>query len=491
MERWVSGVILYSKICKIMRKVYFLLLIAGIALRITLQFFYPSFSVDEISLGNNIKYSNYIELLYPLKFGQSSPPLFLWIQKLIVLISPFSFWINIKIFSLFSSIIGLIVFYLFIRKYEFRKLFLLLFIILHFNPFIVSNSLAVKQYTIDLTGIILLIYLFKSKWFIRYNWIFFLVWSLISNIGLFACTGYLIYGFLSQKNFMEAKTIIKYIKNKSLTFLALFPYLIYFIWYMNQNGASEMKTFMVNYWSDSFIPLNGNIFNYIIYTTHGLWIYLLSSFEIWGMFLMLLMVPFFIYFIKKKVLFKQEIFLLFSILTVHLVLNIFHLYPFSDRLYLYLSPLVLLVLGSSLSLISEIKKIEKHFSTLIIITSMITLILYSFYTPYSDNDIVDLYANLDKLKVESVYVTEKSMNSIVSFEEFTDNKFKTDYTFVLIDSKLKKSKFLISRVSKKIKMNVTSPEESSIEKLIHLKKIKKIKSVNGYNIYEIIHYINN
>lgn len=463
---------------------------AGIVLRIFLQFFYPTFNVDEISLGNNIKYSNYIELLYPLKFGQSSPPLFLWIQKLIILISPLSFWINIKILSLISSITGLIFFYLFIKKYKYKITFLLPFIVLLYNPFIVNNSLTVKQYTIDLTGIILLIYLFKSKWFIRYNWIFFIVWSLMSNIGLFACIGYLIYLLITQNNFYKFESIIKYIKNNILTLLAPLPYLIYFIWYMNQNGALETKSFMVNYWSDSFIPLNGNIFKYIMYTTHGLWIYLLNAFEIWGVFLMLLMTPFFIYFKKKEILFKQEILLLLSILTVHLVLNIFHLYPFSDRLYLYLSPLFLLVLGSSISLISEIKKIKKHFSTLIIITSVITLFLYALYTPYSDNDLVALYANLDKLKEKTVYVSEKSMNCIRDFDEFTDNKFKTDYTLVLIDSKLEKSKFLISRVSKKIKMNVTSPEENSIEKLIHLKKIKKIKSVNGYNIYEIIHYNN-
>ena len=174
-----------------MKKVYLVLLLAGIVLRIFSHFIVPNFNVDEISLGNSIKYSNYIDLLYPLTSLQSAPPLYLLIQKFIISVLPFSFWMNIKILSFISSILGVLFFYFIIKKYQFKSIFLLLFIIILFNPFIVYNSLTVKQYTIDLTGIILLIYLFKSNWFLRYGWIYFIVWCLISNIGLFACAGYL------------------------------------------------------------------------------------------------------------------------------------------------------------------------------------------------------------------------------------------------------------------------------------------------------------
>lgn len=468
-----------------MKNIYLLLLIAGIVLRLIFHFVFPAFNVDEISLGNNIKYSNYIELLYPLKFGQSSPPLYLLIQKFIISISPFSFWLNIKILSFISSILGIVFFYLFIKKYQFKSIFLLLFIIILFNPFIVYNSLTVKQYTVDLTGIIILIYLFKSNWFLRYGWAFFIIWCLISNIGLFACSGYLIYIFFNQKNYVNYKTIIDFIKKNILILLAPFPYLIYFFWYMNQDGAIEMKSFMVNYWSNSFIPLNGNIFKYLIYTIHGLWIFLLNSFEIWGIFLLLLMIPFFIFIKKKELLFKQEIFLLFSILLVHLILNIFHLYPFSDRLYLYLAPLLVLILGSSLVVFFDFKKISKYFSAFITIISFITLILYSLYTPHSDNDVVKLYNKLSKLGIKNIYVTEKSLDCIQSFNEFTDNEFNRNYQFEKIDEKLNKSQYIVSRVPKKIKLNVTSAEEQIIQNLIIQKRISKINSVNGYNIYQI------
>ncbi len=86
-----------------MRKIFLILLLSGIILRFFTQFIFPIFNGDEISLGNNIKHSSFIELLYPLKYGQSSPPLFLLIQKLIVTISPLHFWINVKILSFISS----------------------------------------------------------------------------------------------------------------------------------------------------------------------------------------------------------------------------------------------------------------------------------------------------------------------------------------------------------------------------------------------------
>jgi hypothetical protein len=464
-----------------MKNTYLFLLFSGIILRFIIQFLYPTFNVDEISLGNNIKHLNFIELLYPLENFQSSPPLYLWLQKLIILISPFSFWINIKILSFISSILGILLFYIFINKNNFKPIFLVLYIILLFNPFNLCNSLTVKQYTIDLTGTLFLLVHFRSRWFNQYNWVFFLAWCLISNVGLFSCAGYLIYLFFNQKNAFN----FNYIKKNILTILSPIPYIVYFIWYMNQKGAVELKNYMTSYWSDSFIPINSTIFKYLLYTVHGLWIFLFSAFEVWGIFLMLLMIPFFIFINKTDVLFKQEITLLFYIVFVHLLLNSFHLYPFSDRLYLYLSPLFVLILGSSLTTLIDLKKIKNPLSYLYIPISIITLFLYLFYIPFNDNDVFSLYKKLNQLDAKSIYVTESSQNNCDTFDEFTNHQFKNQKTFILVDPNLEKSKYLVSRVAKKIKKNVTSREEPIIQNLIRKNKIYKIDSVNGFNIYKI------
>lgn len=468
-----------------MKNIYLFLLFSGIILRFITQFIYPTFNVDEISLGNNIKYSSFIELLYPLKYSQSSPPLFLWLQKLIIIISPLSFWINIKILSFISSVLGIILFYVFIKKNNFKAVFLLLYIILLFNPFNVGNSLTVKQYTLDLTGILFMLAYFKCQWFNKYNWVFFLFWCLLSNIGLFACAGYLIYDFFNQKSTFNFNTIFDYIKKNILTIISPLPYIIYFIWFMNQEGATELKSYMTQYWSNTFIPINGTIFNYSLYTIYGLWIFILNAFEIWGAFLMLLMIPFFIFLNKKEILFKQEILLLFYVLLIHLTLNLFQIYPFSDRLYLYISPLFILVLGSSITSISDLKMIKKYFQKTYILISIITLFLYSLYTPNSDNDLYGLYKKTNDLNVKTIYATKRTKYNSDKFDKFTDHKFKNKNEFILIDSKLEKSKYLVSRVAKKIKMNVTAQEEPIVQNLIRIKKIKKIDTVNGYNIYEI------
>ena len=464
-----------------MKKIFLSLLLLGILLRFILQFLFPSFNVDEISLGNNIKHSGFIQLLYPLQFGQSSPPLFLWLQKLTISIAPCSFWVNIKIISFLSSVAGIILFFIFIKNNNYQPIFLLLFSILLFNPFIINNSLTVKQYTFDLTGVIFMLVYFKSTWFQRRNWIFFLFWSLASNIGLFACVGYLLYNLIINRP-ASASAIYSFIKKNFLTFLAPLPYVFYFCWFMQQKGAAELKLYMVKYWSDSFIPINGNIFKYLMYAIHGLWIYMFCSFELWGIFLMIICIPFFFFLKNKEYLFKHEIALLCCILFIHLTLNVLHLYPFSDRLYLYLAPLLLLILGSSIT--SMLSFNNKYITTCSILFSVMTLTLYSFYLPYKENDVVSLYKKLNNINENNFYATEKALDCINTFNDFTENKFKPKQTFVLLNSNASAG-YLISRVAKKIKRNVTAPEETSIQDLINSNQITKIDCVSGYNIYQI------
>jgi hypothetical protein len=255
---------------------------------------------------------------------------------------------------------------------------------------------------------------------------------------------------------------------------------------MDQKGAIELKTYMTKYWVNTFIPIDSTIFNYLLYTIHGLWIFIFNAFEVWGIFLIALMIPFFIFLNKKEILFKQEILLLFYVSLVHLILNLFHIYPFSDRLYLYITPLFILILGSSINTLSNFKIIKTNFQKGYVLISIITSILYSLYTPSDDNDVYGLYKKTNDLKLKTFYATNRSLENLKAFDEFTENKFKNKNTFIAVDSKLEKSKYLVSRVAKKIKMNITAEEEPMVQYLIRIKKIKKIDCVNGYNIYEII-----
>lgn len=471
-----------------MKKLLFVLLLVGVVLRVIFHFIQPTFNIDEIDLGNNIKELSFVELLYPLKSFQSAPPLYLWIQKLIVSVLPFSFWFNIKILSFITSISSIYIFYVLLNKVSRNNsITVLLFAIFIFNPFILYNSLTVKQYGFDLVGVLLLLNFYRNQWFKKYNWIYFLFWGLISNIGLFACAGYLIFSFFYTYKSIRIKNIIDFVKSNLATFLSPIPYIIYFIWYMQQEGASELKSFMLAYWSESFLPLNANIFKYTLYLFHQFWIYFYSAYEFWGIFLMFLTFPLLNKIIKRKpFVFKQQLYLLACVLLVHIVLNIMHFYPLSDRLFLYFSPFFILLLGASLNIILTHKWFHKISFFIVNTITLITTLLYFSYLPYNNNDVVKLYKTINYLEQnDTVYLSPKAYKYINSFNDFTDDEFKCICSFISLDSGLEKAKYIVSKVHQKVKPNKTSAEESIIMNLINKKKIKKINQVSGYNIYVV------
>ena len=472
-----------------MKKVLIIILLVGVVLRLVFHFFQPTFNIDEINLGNNIRNLSFLELLYPLDSFQSAPPLYLWIQKLIIVILPFSFWVEIKILSFIASITGVYLFYTLLSKLNAaNSITVLLFAIFIFNPFILYNSLTVKQYGLDLVGILILLNFYENQQFKKYNWIYFTIWCLISNIGLFGCAGYLVFSFFNSYNNIRIKSIIDFVKSKLTTFFAPLPYVIYFIWYMQQEGASEMKNFMVAYWSDSFIPLNANIFKYTLYLFHQFWIYFFSAYEFWGFFLMILIFPLLYQIVKRRpFIFKERIYLLAYIILIHVVLNLLHFYPLSDRLFLYLTPFFILLLGASLDVIIRLKYLYRYSFLVIGSITLITILLYFSYLPFKNNDVVKLYEEISYLEQnDSVYLSPRAQEYVDSFNDFTEYQFKNAGTFISFDDDLNKSKYIVTKVHQKVKPNRTSAEENLVQNLINSKRIKKINQVAGYNIYIIL-----
>jgi hypothetical protein len=470
------------------KKILYLVLVVGVILRLVFQFVSPAFNADEISLGNNIKHLSFIELLYPLNDYQSAPPLYLWLQKLIVVSLPFSFWIKIKLLNVFSSIVGLLFFYRFLTKEEhYRNITVFLLSIFVFNPFIIYNALNVKQYGFDLLGILLLLYLYKGSSFKKYSWIFFSIWCLISNVGLFGCAGYLLFMFIENQKSYTFQGLFNFVKSHFKTFLAPFPYIIYFLWYLRQEGATELKEFMYVFWKDNFIPLNADIFEFTLYFCHEIWMFFYSAFEFWGIFLVVLLIPLLIKTIKKEsYLFKTEILLLLCVFSIHLVLNILGQYPLSDRSFLYLAPLFILMLGSSLDIILNHQALVKNSFRIIFVLTLITNGLYFFYLPFKNNNVVALYKKVNQLGLHTqIYLTPKAFTRIKSFNDFTDHKFHCNCSFTILDTELNNANYIVSKVHTKINPNKVSKEENIIQHYLDDKKIKLIGKVSGYNLYVV------
>ncbi|HEX8563873.1 MAG TPA: hypothetical protein VF676_12930 [Flavobacterium sp.] len=473
-----------------MRKLLFLVVVAGIVTRFTLQFLVPFFNVDEISLGNNILRKSYLELLYPLDTFQSSPPLYLWTQKFIISTFPFDFWVNIKMLSFLSSSAGLVLFYRLIRKQQ-PVLVLFALVIFAFNPFLLNNSLTVKQYTLDLLGVLILLNYYKTSFFRKFGFILFAVWGLFSNIGLFSCAGFLLYRFFIGTQVFNRSYITTFIKKYYLLFMAPIPYVIYFVWYMQQEGAAEMKTYMTGYWQDSFIPLNTGIFKYALYLIHGFWFNFYNGVELFGLFLLLVALLVVYLIIKRKAfLFKEEIGLMAAIFAVHVVLNVFQIYPLSGRLYVYLTPFFILTLIASLHYLSTLRQLTNYFSPAVVILTIVSLGCYSLYLPSKENDVHELYVKLEAMNYSDkpVYLSPRSFDCINIFNEFTMFKLTNGNAlkFHTLDSELKKSDLLVSRVHHKIgPLEKTAKEEAVIQDLLDLGKLKLLGKVDGYNIYQI------
>lgn len=471
------------------KKTFWLLIGIGIGLRFYLQFINPTFNVDEVALCKNLKYLTFTKLLYPLNGFQSAPPLYLWIQKTIITLSPFDFYINAKLFSFCSSTAIVLLFYTLIRKQRFALRFLLLSILL-FNPYIIYHTLTIKQYTLDLLITLILILSFNKSVFKRFGWFFFTIWCLLSNIGLFAITGYLIYKFLKDGSPLKSSKIITFLKENRLFFLAPLPYLLYYFWYSRQSGALELKNFMLHYWSLNFIPLNSQLFKHIAAIAHEIWISIYCAVDLWGFFLMLLTLALLYFVVKKQsYLFKQELLLLSCIFTVHILFNILQLYPIADRLILYTTPLFILALGASIAILIEPKGIRRFSNAVLFSISIITIGFYSLYFPFKENDVIGLFYKMEDIDKNSnpTYVTYKAAHIIKSFNTITDNKFIEiqNRRLLEIDSNFTKSKYLISKTHKYLRYDKNPLEDSAVMKLIIDKKLIKIDSVDGYTIYKI------
>lgn len=471
------------------KKILIALLIVGVILRLVFQFVYPAFNVDEISLGNNIKHLTFIELLYPLNYYQSAPPLYLWLQKLMVVSLPFSFWFKIKLLNVLASIMGLFLIYKFLTKQEkggMIKVFL--FAIFVFNPFIIYNSLNVKQYGFDLLGILFLLNFYNGPNFKKQGWIFFGIWCMASNIGLFGCAGYLLFLFMKIQKPYRIQGLFNFVKSNFKLFLAPFPYIIYFLWYLRQEGATELKEFMYTFWKDNFIPLNSGIFKFIVYFCHEIWMFFYSAFEFWGIFLTLMLIPLFVKALKNEsYLYKNEILLLLCVFFIHIVLNVLGQYPLSDRSFLYLAPLFILMLGSSLDIVLNYSKIVKNSTRIMAAITVITIGLYFFYLPFKNNNVVALYKKIDQLGVNTaIYLTPKANEKIYSFNDFTDHKFTCNCSFEVLDNDLNNVNYIVSKVHTKINPNKVAKEEKMIQQFLDEKKIKTIGTVSGYNLYEVI-----
>lgn len=476
----------------------FLLIGTGIFIRFYYQFIEWTFSGDEINLGKEILKNEYLDLIRPFKNKQSAPPLFILIEKAFSYLGKIH--ISLRIFTFFTSCVSLLLFERLIRKQVPSYIYLLLLVIITVNPFIYYNSLTLKQYSLDLMMGLLSVSIFlKEKNFFK-TYLFFTIWCFISNIGAFFSAGFIMYAFIEEfhlKNAIFNKTNIRlYIKRVLPFLLAPLLYLVYFMWFINQPGADAMQSYMVYYWNSQFLPLDTGVFEWIAIQGFKIFFFFYSTYYlIGGIMLIFLMLGFYSFILKQKNRTHEKlhkIMLIYSVgILIHLILSSLKLYPFSDRLYLYMAPFILLLLGEGIifSKIYILKKTKfKLKSITLYLFPLILFVSYLTYLPFKGNDILSIIKHPKIDESEHILITEEANRYFMEWFNFTQyepgNKLKEK--IVLFNLKNYKSQDLIisRQVHKFGHLEKTGDPEEEIKDLILKEKIYPIKKFDGFTLYK-------
>lgn len=471
-----------------------LLIIFGIGLRYYYQFVEWSFNGDEVDLGLEILRSSFKDLFYPFQSRQSAPPLFLVVQKTIAPIA--KPYISLKIISFLSSCASLLLFNRLSRLYFPFYLQILLLAFFCFNPFIIGNSLTLKQYTLDLTlGLVSVNYFINN----RNNYItfiFFSIFCLFSNVGLFFCASLFIFKFMGipfvKKGFFKWKSL-----RPILPFLlAPVPYLFYFLWFMQQPGAEEMRNYMTAYWSTAFVPLDFSVFKWFAIQARVITLFLFSSYLLVGVPLFLgLFVGIIFIFKNIRCLFQNKILGVIAVywitVVIHLALSSFKIYPFSDRLFLYLVPGFYLTLGYGIMEVnkrignSRYGKISFYSFLMVTISA---IILNFSYLPQKENDVLALMRFTHTTNKKIVFTSKAKILSSEWLEFTKYDKLESNNLIEAeeIGETRSPGNLIIAVQSRKFghTSKMTTPEPL-IQELLVQDKIVFHKRVGGYAIYKV------
>jgi len=485
-----------TELNKILRLLSAIIIVLGIAFRFYHQFIDWSFNGDEINLGVDILNHNFRDLFNPFQSKQSAPPLFLLLEKITsVVAKPY---ISLKIISFLSSCASIFLFNR-ILKISFSKTTQIILLALFcFNPFILSNSLTLKQYSIDLMMGLLAVNYFFDRRNSYITFLFFVVFCLVSNVGLFFSASFSIFLMVRSAcynkedelfNWKKLKPIIPYI-------LAPIPYLMFFVWFIYQPGAYNMKSYMVHYWNGSFMPLDLSIFKWLALQGKVIYIFFFSTYWFIGLpMLILFLFNMYVVFQKKRQIFQKSIYGIISIyiitVFIHLLLSALKMYPFSDRLFLYLAPVIYLIIGVGIEKINRqilISWNQRSIQFISLIIPISAIMLYFTYLPGKSNDVYALLEYVNSMDKTVVY-TPTAKQRTLKWLEFTKYHDK-DY------SKLFKAKengynnsgtgdLLIAVQSEKFGHTIKySTPEPDIIQLLEQDKIVLYHRIEGYAIYK-------
>jgi hypothetical protein len=348
-----------------------ILMLAGFILRIRQYLIGRSLWVDEAMLALNIVNRNFAGLFQPLDYDQGAPIGFLLFEKFFNILLGRNEYV-LRLLPLVLGLLSLWIFYLILKQYTRGAGLVIAFALAVLNPTLIYYSSEVKQYIGDVfvtTSLILIITYFFEK-------------PSQKQFGILALMGFFALWFSHPSVFILAgigtTLLFSYIKKWEfkniwlITITGVFWLANIGLLYSLTLGNLQQNSFMRNYWQGAFAPMppwsawkwywgtfqaNANS-HYAI--TFAPWILLIFILTGW-----------FVLFQTKRV-FAITIAwtLFFTMLASSLAL-----YPSLERMVLFLTPIVIMLIGISLEAI-----LQKFRSNVVIqATIALSACVYLFY----------------------------------------------------------------------------------------------------------------
>ena len=352
--------------------VLWLLIIIGIVLRAKVYFYNQSFGVGECMLGVNINEigSNYLKYFEPLKLNQCAPPLFLIVCRLILDISHqaghfYNQDLMLRLFPFLCSVASLPLFAILLTKIATNKHFIWASMaMLVFNQTAIRYAQEFKQYSCEMMFTLILLLMFNSlnlkeisyKKLGTYVSIFVLSMWFSSSAILILFVGYLFLAYEVFKNKIFDKVKLSILLVPILANVIVY----YFAYYKPVKKA--MVVFMHNFWANrapSFFTFSN--FSELFVKKMQALIYSPCSEHL----ILFLIFSLVIFFLNKEINAKIK-FIASSSVALIILSSFLSVYPFEERLILFLLPMFIIIYSQISYLLKENKLILVLFACIVV-----------------------------------------------------------------------------------------------------------------------------
>ena len=324
----------------------YIILILGIALRLSVYFQNRNLFQDEANIARNVYERDYSQLTAQLSYYQYASPLFLWALKLLTTILGYSEYV-FRFISLISGIGSIVFTYILLGRFGVKKALWYPLFLLSTGFIYIRYSTELKQYSFDSFIALGLIYLalyiepkklsavnFFALWFLVGS---FAIWSSMPSVFILAGIGAYYFSLLDRKEY--------YKHIYSLAFVAIVWLIQFGIYYETILRPQIQSDYLQIFHKEGFLLLfpktksdliyNWSVLLNVLEAATGSWFYAIK--------LHLLFIVVALYFSIRQMM--SSILLLIGPILLLLLAASLHQYALTPRIVLFIMPLLLILIG--------------------------------------------------------------------------------------------------------------------------------------------------